>query len=108
MGLSPSDLIPTLLKVEFGEKGYAIRIRNIALHMVAQDNVIKLGPQRDHPHLPIDNLLKPPQLGVAFRCVDRHGNGLVAERLGLSIGITPEVTEALRQPVPVDEVADIG
>src|SRR4029453_8462592 len=28
--------------------------------------------------------------------------------LSLSIGITPEVTEAVRQPVPVDEVADIG
>ena len=40
-------LVPTLLKIQLGKKGYSIRIRDIALHVVAHDDVIKLGPQRD-------------------------------------------------------------
>ena len=69
--------------------------------------VLKFRKKWDQADIAIDNFLKPPQCGLAFRRASGHGNGLIAEGLRLGIDIAPAVPEAVRQPVPVDEVAGI-
>ncbi len=60
---------PHLPEAQLGEKGYPIGIRHVALDVFAHGNVIEFGKQRDRADLPVDNFLKPPQLGMALRCV---------------------------------------
>src|SRR5262249_41153806 len=72
-------LLPVLLplpKRQPGEIRSHVRIINIALHILPHRDVVKLDKERDQPDIPIDNFLKSPQCGMAFRCVDSHGDGL--------------------------------
>src|SRR5467141_5456585 len=97
----------SLLEAQLGEHGYAIGVRDIALHMLPCDHVFKCSKQRDQADIAIDHFLKPPQFCLAFQRASSHGNGLMAQSLCLSIAIAPAVPEAVREPVPVDEIARI-
>jgi hypothetical protein len=61
MGRSPSS------EAHLGEYRHRIRIIDIALDVLPHGDIVELGKERDEPDIPVDDLLKPPQLGMALR-----------------------------------------
>src|SRR5207245_5045744 len=92
---------PALAQTQFGEHRDRIRVIDMALDVFPHSEVVKLRKEGHQADIAIDDFLKPPQFGLAFRRADSHGNGLIAEFLCLRIDIVPVVREALWQLVQV-------
>jgi hypothetical protein len=57
----------SLPEAQLGEYGNRIRVIDIALDVFSHDEVVKLCKEGHQTNIPIDDFLKPPQFGIAFR-----------------------------------------